>query len=193
VEDRFQDNRTYLSGFSDEFTVVCPECGGRAVVFADTPKFVCSGCGKSRVGSSRGWQGISRAEIRKTCSRCNESFSQSMEMSSPRPAKLDVACPNCEAVYSFSLYWEPVGDSELLDPYFGNDLWYKMSCLGHMLWAYNSRHLEFLRDFVSSPLRQREPNFNQSLASRLPKWITSSKNRGEVLKCIDRLEKGQSI
>ena len=35
--------------------------------------------------------------------------------------------------------------------------------------------------------RERIPNINKSLASRLPQWIKSSKNRVEVLKGITRL------
>ena len=51
----------------------------------------------------------------------------------------------------------------------------------------NLEHLDFLERYVESDLRERVPNINKSLASRLPQWIKSSKNRGEVLKGISRL------
>lgn len=57
-----------------------------------------------------------------------------------------------------------------------------------MLWAYNSDHLAFLRGYVEADLREREPNANASLASRLPKWLKSAKNRESVLRAVKRLE-----
>jgi hypothetical protein len=56
----------------------------------------------------------------------------------------------------------------------------------------NKAHLDFLDRYVSADLRERRPHeqygwSNQSLASRLPKWLTSAKNRGEVQRSIERL------
>ncbi len=92
-----------------------------------------------------------------------------------------------QAVYSFSLFWKPLGQGSGQDPSFGCDLWYMTPCMGHLLWAFNEEHLRFLRSYVSVSLRQRDPGRNASLASRLPGWMLSGKNRAEVLKCIDRL------
>ncbi|WP_326281641.1 hypothetical protein [Tamlana sp. 2201CG12-4] len=63
----------------------------------------------------------------------------------------------------------------------------KVPCCGQILWAMNLEHLDFLERYVESDLRERIPNINKSLASRLPKWIKSSKNRLEILKCIKKL------
>jgi len=61
-----------------------------------------------------------------------------------------------------------------------------------VLWAYSERHLAFLEDFVGAQLRERVRDekygwSNSALASRLPAWMTSAKNRDEVLKCLARL------
>lgn len=75
-----------------------------------------------------------------------------------------------------------------VDWYFGLDLWLKTSCCGEMLWVYNRKHLDFLENYVSAKLRERMPHRNKSLASRLPKWIKSAKNRDQVLKAIAKLK-----
>jgi hypothetical protein len=76
-----------------------------------------------------------------------------------------------------------------VDDYFHYPLWLQTSCCGETLWAYNLRHLEFIEAFVRAKLRERKPHelygwSNQSLFSRLPKWIQSSKNREGIIKAI---------
>jgi hypothetical protein len=80
------------------------------------------------------------------------------------------------------------------DWYFELPLWLSTPCCGKVLWAYNVQHLDFLEDFVKARLRERTKDdmygwSNRSLASRLPKWMQSAKNRDEVLRCIARLRK----
>ncbi|MFI6507876.1 hypothetical protein ACIBCT_09745 [Streptosporangium sp. NPDC050855] len=50
-----------------------------------------------------------------------------------------------------------------------------------MLWAYDAEHLDFLERYVRAFIREREPNRNGSLASRLPAWLKDAKNRDLVL------------
>ncbi len=77
------------------------------------------------------------------------------------------------------------------DPYFGYPLRFQESCCGNVLWAFNRKHLEYYRDFIGEKLRERQVNehgwSNQSLASRLPQWMTSSKNRESVVRCIEKM------
>lgn len=72
-------------------------------------------------------------------------------------------------------------------------LWLQTPCSGHVLWALNERHLEFLELYVAAELRERRQRqehgwSNQSLASRLPRWLTSAKNRDEALRGLQRLK-----
>lgn len=62
-----------------------------------------------------------------------------------------------------------------------------ISCCGRTLWAMNIEHLDFLESYVKADLRSRVPTINKSLASRLPQWIKSKKNRDEILNCISKL------
>lgn len=73
------------------------------------------------------------------------------------------------------------------DWYFRLPLWLQISCCGKILWSYNEKHLDFLENYVKAKLRERIPNTNKSLASRLPQWIKSAKNRREILKAIEKL------
>lgn len=88
-----------------------------------------------------------------------------------------------------TFYW---GAENPTDSYFGANLWLQTDCAGKSLWAFNRRHLEYLEEFVSAKHRQRNPNsdtwMNSSLASRLPKWLKSAKNREQVLKAISVLK-----
>jgi hypothetical protein len=80
------------------------------------------------------------------------------------------------------------------DPYFHLPLWLQVPCAGNVLWAFNARHLAFLRDYVSATDRRtlredpRAPR-NRLLTSRLPRWMKLARNRVAVLRGIGRLEK----
>lgn len=78
------------------------------------------------------------------------------------------------------------------DDHFRLPLWLRTPCCGEVLWAYNERHLTYLEGLIGARLRgrRRDPKHgwsNRSLASRLPAWITSNKNREKVLKGLSRL------
>ncbi|MBP2584737.1 hypothetical protein J3A78_005215 [Streptomyces sp. PvR006] len=83
------------------------------------------------------------------------------------------------------------GRGEATDPYFGLPLWLQAETRHGWLWAYNPEHLELLRQFVQAPLRERAPwdapVKKMTVVARLPTWIKSAKNRGEVLRAVDRI------
>ena len=70
-------------------------------------------------------------------------------------------------------------------------LWLRAETRHGELWAYNLEHLDVIRRFVAADLRERAPWYDtgrkMTLVARLPAWIKSAKNRGEVLRAIDRL------
>lgn len=73
-------------------------------------------------------------------------------------------------------------------------LWLKINCYGNELWALNREHLYYIKKYVSAKIRERRIDNprdykNKRLDSRLPNWIKSAKNRQQILKCIDKLEK----
>ena len=105
------------------------------------------------------------------------------------PAKRTIAlrCRACGAVSDAPISLSPRHGA--FDPWFGLPLWLQAPCCGEVLWAWNRGHLDFLRQYVTASLREREPNLNRSMASRLPRWIKAAKNRDEIVRCIERLTK----
>lgn len=80
------------------------------------------------------------------------------------------------------------------DPFFQCRLWLQADCCGHVLWAYNLRHLDYLRSYVAADLRERsrcdpETGWHRrmTMAAKLPAWLKSAKNRADVMRGIDRL------
>jgi ribosomal protein L37E len=77
------------------------------------------------------------------------------------------------------------------DGYFGLDLWLQTRCAGHVLWAFNRRHLDLLDHYVAASLRERrrgeEGWRNASLVSRLPSWMTAAAHREDVLAALAAL------
>ena len=64
----------------------------------------------------------------------------------------------------------------------------KIRCCGEILWAANLEHLNFIEEYVAAKLRERKPNVNKSLASRLPTWIKEKSNRDKILKAIKKFK-----
>lgn len=64
----------------------------------------------------------------------------------------------------------------------------QVRCCGEILWAVNIEHLNFLEDYVQARLRERQPNINRSISSRLPQWIKNRKNREAILRCIRQIK-----
>jgi hypothetical protein len=97
-----------------------------------------------------------------------------------------VVCSRCS--YAEAKKWAGhVPNGAPVDHSTGLPLWLQTPCAGQMLWAWSAWHLDFLERYVAADLRERTPNINKSLASRLPRWIKSAKNRDAVLKGIARL------
>ena len=95
-------------------------------------------------------------------------------------AYFKVTCPHC--AYTKNMY-----SSSLKVP-----LWLSVLFEGNMIWAYNYEHLALLKKHVEATLRERNnyPNRNGSIGSRIPRWMSSAKNRKKVLKYIEKLQRG---
>lgn len=80
------------------------------------------------------------------------------------------------------------------DDYFKLPLYLQAPCRSGVVWAYNPEHLAYLKSWVAAPLRSRRKDAeygwsNSSYLSRLPAWLKSSKNRGELVSVLSHLEK----
>lgn len=101
-------------------------------------------------------------------------------------------CKNCK-YFKSKMPSPPLILYEDRDWFFNLPLFLTASCCNQTLYAFNIEHLNFIEAFVSSKLKSRrqDPKWgwsNQSLFSRLPKWIKSSKNKDNILKAIRQLK-----
>lgn len=162
---RFDVGALSIADFVDSFLVCCPECGGCARVTSDsTGRY-------TRV-----------TDVRLSCPQCHY-----------MGRRAHSGFVTCYSSNSGNFAPGMVGIGALVDAYFHLPLWLQTSCCGDVLWAYNINHLQWLKSFVSATLRTRAQNehgwSNQSLASRLPKWVKSRNNRPKVLAAIAKLER----
>ena len=126
------------------------------------------------------------------CSGC--AISRQVDAAAPAGffAPRRLTCQGCAYTRDWNQREIVRGAHRVRDDYFDLPLWLQTPCCGEVLWAYNERHLAFLEGFVAARLRERERHeklgwSNSSLASRLPVWIKSGKNRAELLKGLARV------
>ena len=74
------------------------------------------------------------------------------------------------------------------DQYFGLDFWYMTNFKSNCFWAYNLDHLNEIEYYVSAEIRKRHLGEYQSMVEKLPKWVSSKKNRDEILNAITKLK-----
>ena len=76
-----------------------------------------------------------------------------------------------------------------VDPWFALPLWLQLEFRGQLLWAYNREHLEILRSGIESKLRDVWRPETHNLLHKLPKWMLLGKNREDLLRRIERLQR----
>jgi len=128
------------------------------------------------------------------CPRCGHRAVISGGAIWPAETAIRIVCESCGHCQERDQRHRTVADRPgAIDPFFDLPLWLQAKCCGRILWAHNVDHIAFLETYVNATLRTREPTKeggwrNHSLASRLPRWITSAKNRNDVMRGIGRLK-----
>ncbi|GAA4430819.1 hypothetical protein GCM10023148_35700 [Actinokineospora soli] len=165
--------------------VRCPRCGGRAV--ASWSRVTCGGCGYALADRSPVLAEHVDVHAHGRCGRCGLRLEQRRRRwRGVLPHGLPVRCPSCRAVTRLPAMALWRGDGGV--PRFrGLELWLQIPFRGHVLWAYHEEHLDFLERYVAAAVRERQPNRNSSVASRLPAWIKSAKNRDDILRALARM------
>lgn len=76
-----------------------------------------------------------------------------------------------------------------VDPWFRLPLWLRTDVVGHVLWAYNLRHLTMLEGYIGATQRtkDRTPGMIHTMLNRLPTWMKEARHRDELLVAIGRL------
>jgi len=162
MSNRFKDGSTFLESFATRFFVHCPKCQKMAIVAA-SPDETITRISCSNCGYVKDWS-CTQAGVRM--------FSNNAE--NYKKGVLGIGA-NKDWCFHFPL-------------------WLNVACCGEELWAYNLEHLSWLKSYIGASLRERQESqqtgwSNANLESRLPKWLKLSKNRNEILKGIEYLEK----
>ena len=196
---RYVDDGKYLAHFADAVQVRCVRCAHRGVVTAEwtshrwTAAFACGACGLELASGQDDWVGPVVMTGRRPCGQCGHKWLQPSQTQESWPrsviTSLEAECLQCKRTTTVPVNGVPVrSGSEAIDPHFGQPLFFVDEGRHGRLWAYNLNHLNELRRYVEASLRERSSDAgNKSMASRLPAWIKSAKNRAAVLKRIERL------
>lgn len=153
---------TYIHQFAKDVLVICPSCSRQAIIHTNGFAYP-----QNRT-----------VDIKAVCPHCG--FNKVLERN---PTVVVNGFPKKSTVGKHLIF------GSAIDPFFHLPLWLTCEVQGNLLWAYNYEHLAFLKSFVESKLRERNGKAltNSSIASRLPRWMTSRNNRHVVLKSITDL------
>jgi ribosomal protein S27AE len=93
-------------------------------------------------------------EILVVCPRCMKSALVKLD-ADHTPVRL--ICSHCGHTKTKLANQYSVGDTA--DPYFDIPLWLQTSVTNQTLWAYNSSHLRFLREYIQATWNRLKPRF----------------------------------
>jgi hypothetical protein len=194
---RFKDENKRISYFEDEIFVACPKCEKRAVVTKDNPKsyfskrtLKCPNCFHSQNGRKESFA----IELKCHCSHCASELKVEMYDVNEKKETIAVKCSNCGKTENYTprnislerIYESPGNPTE---NYFGLPLWLNAHFRGNVFWAFNYEHLEYLKQYISAELREKNGRTHWTMVEKLPNWIKSSKNRDKIVKLISELER----
>jgi len=184
---RFDEGASEFNRTTDVL-VVCPSCSECAVSLGG--RLSCDKCGYGiRYDSGKEtWFGKVTVVYKGLCQNCLLKFSGDHTFDAWPNSNIFVArCPECSTSVPTEIKrWQKIQGS-FTDSDFGLPLWLQTTCKNHVLWADNLSHIEFLENYIGSDLRQRQPNLNRSLASRLPNWMKQASHRKHVMAGLKRL------
>jgi len=205
-EKRFVDDGATLGWYGKDVFCICPNCGRPALVrgkyiyampfWMEEARVQCLKCSFSRdwANDEIEWIGPVIGTARQRCPNCGHKWLIAEvwkeKYSNRTKQTVKVECASCSKKSEMKLSWHK--DRFLghpFDPYFGLPLLLQIETCGQILWTYNEAHLQALKAYIGASHRERRPGgWKWSKMTRLPKWVKSAKNRGALLKSIERLE-----
>jgi hypothetical protein len=99
-----------------------------------------------------------------------------------------LVCGNCALTRTH--LQASAGFGRATDPYFDLPLALKAPCAGHVIWAYNTAHLDHLLAYVEATIRSRpipatpEEKMPASLLERMPGWFGAASNRAAISRAL---------
>lgn len=193
---RFQDENLRLSYFDDEVLVVCPKCTKRATITKEEPLsyfskriLKCSNCFYQQEGRKTSFS----VELNCHCANCAAEIKVSFQNMKEKKDKIAVRCTACGETESYEprnteQEWIYKNAGHPSDSYFGLPLWLTHNFRGNNFWAYNYKHLNYLKEYIAADLREKNGRLGFTMVEKLPDWIKSAKNRDKLTKLISELE-----
>jgi ssDNA-binding Zn-finger/Zn-ribbon topoisomerase 1 len=187
---RYSGPPTTRGSYMNEFLVECPKCQKEALVFYENRKgkLSCLNCNHVESGSDRIRY---KAIVKRSCDNCGKPFEIAAPYNKKIVEELTIPCPNCRIVRTlkarndeYKLVYKNTG---IGDPVFNLPLWLQCDIRGNQFWAYNREHLNEIRSYVSSRLRERQTMSPTTMVERLPNFIKEARNRETIVKAIDKL------
>lgn len=185
------------SYFSNEVFVKCPKCAGRAYISSElretvhyrhlvNTKVSCGACGFTSK-SVDDWFGFYQGHVCLPCGYCGNHISHNTNPVKKPFEQVAITCFICKQERNYKPTWHRFKEDKPTDPYFGLELWLQTEIKGHIIWAYNRNHLEYLKEYIGSKLREDNDRNKYSMITNLPQWVKNSKNRDIVLRAIEKM------
>lgn len=186
--------------FSDKILVKCNTCSGVGMVKTKFGKytipfpidhesvFSCNQCGLVKKHSID-WYGLYQGFLSINCGFCGSGIFYTSKPTKNKTPKTSIICGTCKKEKEYELKWFKYRKDTSVDPYFGLDLWLQINYKDHFLWVYNLEHLQYLKEYVASTLREDNDRHKYSMITNLPQWIKSAKNRDSILKKLNKLQR----
>ena len=194
-ENRYKASAKSLLEYSKKIVVHCPACQKDAMISNETPEnheqaeLLCANCLHKEKGAGRLRY---KMTLSRNCDNCGKAIEKTVVgLKMPQP-QIKAACPHCGSTRNYEPKTEKyieqyTSDTSITDPVFNLPLRLQTNVKGNVLWAYNKDHLQDIRDYVASGLRERQESSFSTMVEKLPGFIKSAKNREAVLKSIDKL------
>ncbi len=181
--------------FAFEAEVLCPRCDAPGRMTTTRGDFTCVAC---LWRPPNPWASPVTLKATGGCPSCYRRVSGSLTHSGLTrwPPNIEVTCDYCaESVALEVTGFAPTRTHRPVHPYRGLPLRLAIQTRHGWLYVFNLPHLYELRALVRARLREVPersetwPHYYTNWANRLPRWITSAKNRAEVLAALDKLER----
>lgn len=194
---RYNGPTTIRHSYMTEYLVECPKCKKEALVIVDDPslqqhgKLTCANC-----MYAESTKDLVRYKliVRRNCEHCGKEFEIEILNQKEKVKEIKIPCPHCGAARAYKPTNERsivkyIDTGMLSDPLFNLPLWLQSEMKGNLFWAYNRRHMNDIKTYVASKLRERQTLTHTTMVEKLPKFIKDSKNREALIKVIERLER----
>lgn len=197
IASRYYAPATVRQSFMTEFAVECPKCQHLAMVTTSNPYFFsnaqvkCIHCSYLEKSTDLIRYKVS---LKRNCANCGKLIEKVIPCCKEPMNTLTIPCPNCGEVRVYkprneSYYQYHNGPGAGLAPIFRLPLWFQDSIRGNLFWAYNRQHLHAIKEYVGAKLRERQTTTHTTMVEKLPQFIKEAKNRGAILKMIEKLER----